>query len=126
MTSDRAHVFVMSRSFQPFDDKENQGPGGEGSAPWTGVQPFPAQTDAADLKSSRKAWRKTPGQSRRPVLRDITPLFKQTAVSHTEATPDEHSAPPNRPHTASASSCLSARPTTIIMTWLITALAAAF
>ena len=85
---DRAHAVPMRRSIEVFDDKENQGPGGY--VPWTGVQPSPAQTDAVDLKINRKPWRKTQDQQPgRTVLSDITPLFKRTAVSHADPTPDD-------------------------------------
>ena len=80
---ERAHVVPTRQSIEVFDDKENQGPGGY--VPWTGVQPSPAQTDAADLKISRKPWRNTEHQPGRTVLSDITPLFKRTAVSCTES-----------------------------------------
>ena len=77
---DRAHVVAVS-SMQPFDDKENQEPLAGGASHGTYPTPSPAQTDAVDLKINRKPWRKTPSQPSRPVLRDITPLFKRTAVS---------------------------------------------
>ena len=77
-SGDRAYV-LPNGSMLPFDDKENQ-PAGAGPRIGAYPAPSPAHTDAADLKSNRKAWRKTPSQPSRPVLRDITPIFKRTAV----------------------------------------------